>query len=154
MDESDEYSLHYEFLDQITKADKHSVASPTKNVLQRGNPFNLEHPKRIMNIATDAILEKGKVDFLINCISLEKDARNELYESPLIDKNIQLLEAIPETRKSTKKKSEKKEYHLAKETFYVILTMLAWKISILKFSWAMKSHLHTFILQKEVWSES
>ena len=154
MDEDDEYSLHYEFLDQITKADKHSVASLTKNVLQRGNPFNLEQPKRVMNIATDAILEKNKEDFLMNCISLEKDARNEFYESRLTEKNKQLLEAIPKTRKSTKKKSEKKEYHLAKETFYVILTMLAWKISILKFSWAMKSHLHTFILQKEVRFES
>ena len=77
MDEDDEYSLHYEFLDQITKADKHSVASLTKNVLQRGNPFNLEQPKRVMNIATDAILEKDKEDFLMNCISLEKDARND-----------------------------------------------------------------------------
>ena len=38
--------------------------------------------------------------------------------------------------------------------FYVILTMLACEISILKFSWAMKSHLHVFILKKEVWFES
>ena len=76
MDEDGEYSLHYEFLDQITTTDKHSVASLTKNVLQRGNPFNLEQPKRVMNIATDAILEKGKEDFLMNCISLEKDTRN------------------------------------------------------------------------------
>ena len=38
--------------------------------------------------------------------------------------------------------------------FYVIVTMLACQISILKFSWAMKSHLHAFISQKEVLSES
>ena len=61
-----------------------------------------------MNIATDAILEKDKEDFLMNCISLEKDARNEFYESRLTEKNIQLLETIPKTRKSTKKKTEKK----------------------------------------------
>ena len=41
-DEDDEYSLHYEFSDRITQADKHSVAVLMKNVLQRGNPFNLE----------------------------------------------------------------------------------------------------------------
>ena len=55
MDEDDEYSLHYEFSDRITKADKHNVAALMKNVLQRGNPFNLDQPKRIMNIATGAI---------------------------------------------------------------------------------------------------
>ena len=148
MDENDEYSLHYEFSDRITKAGTHNVAALMKNVLQRGNPFNLEQPKGIMNIATGAILEKDEEDFLMNCISLGKAARNEFYESRLTEKNIQLLETIPKT----KKKSEKKEYDLAKETlnFYVILTMLACEISILKFSWAIKSHVHAFILQEEV----
>ena len=40
-----------------------------KNVLQRGNPFNLEESRGIMNIATGTILEKNEEDFLINCIS-------------------------------------------------------------------------------------
>ena len=108
MDVDDEYSLHYEFPDRITKADKHNVAALMKNVLQRGNPFNLEQPKGIMNIATCAILEKDEEDFLMNCISLGKAPRNGFYESPLTEKNTQLLETIPKTRKSTKKKSEKK----------------------------------------------
>ena len=56
MDEDDEYNLHYEFSDRITKADKHSVAALMKNVHQHGNPFNLEQPKVIVNIATGAIL--------------------------------------------------------------------------------------------------
>ena len=47
-----------------------------KNVLQRGNSFNLEQPKGIMNIATGAILKKDEEDFLMNCISLRKAARN------------------------------------------------------------------------------
>ena len=115
MDEDDGYSLHYEFLDRITKLEKHNVAALMKNVLQRRNPFNLEQPKGIMNIATGAILEKDEEDFLMNCISLGKAARNEFYESRLAEKNIQLLETIPKTKKSIKKKSEKKEYDLAKE---------------------------------------
>ena len=45
INEDDEYSMHYEFSDQITKADKHSVAALMKNVLQGGNPFNREQPK-------------------------------------------------------------------------------------------------------------
>ena len=45
INEDDEYSMHYEFSDQITKADKHSVATLMKNVLQGGNPFNREQPK-------------------------------------------------------------------------------------------------------------
>ena len=108
MDEDDGYSLHYEISDRITKADKHSIAVLMKNVLQRGNPFNLEQPKRIMNIATGAILEKDEEDLLMNCSSLRKAARNELYESYLKEKNIQLLEAIAKTKKRTKTKREKR----------------------------------------------
>ena len=52
MDENDEYSLHYEFSDQITKAEKHNIAALMKNVLQCGNIFNLEQPKGIMNNPT------------------------------------------------------------------------------------------------------
>ena len=116
MDEDDGYSLHYEFSDRITKADKRSVAILMKNVLQRGNSFNLEQPKGTTNIATGAILEKDEEDFLMNCTSLGKAARNELYESRVKEKNIQSLETIPKNKNSTKKKSERKEYNLAKET--------------------------------------
>ena len=108
MDEDDEYSLHYEFSDWITKVDKHSVAALMKNVLQRGNPFSLEQPKGIRNNSTGAILEKDEEDFLMNCISLGKAARNEFFESRLTEKNVQLLETIPKTKKSIKKKSEEK----------------------------------------------
>ena len=116
MDEDDEYSLHYELSGRITKADKHSVTALMKNVLQHGKIFNLEQPKGIMDIATGAILEKDEEDFLMNWISLEKAARNEFCESRLPEKNIQFLETIRKTKKITKKKIEKKEYDLAKET--------------------------------------
>ena len=81
-----------------------------------GTLSNLEQLKGIMNIATGAILEKDEEDFLINCNSLEKAATNEFYKSRLKEKNKQLLETIPKTKKSTKKKSEKKEYDFSKET--------------------------------------
>ena len=108
MDEDVWYSLHYEISDRITKADKHSIAVLMKNVLQRRNPFNLEQPKGIMNIATGAILEKDEEDLLMNCSSLGKAPRNELYESYLKEKNIQLLEAFAKTKKRTKTKREKR----------------------------------------------
>ena len=75
MDEDDEYSLHYEFWYWITKADKHNVAAFMKNVLQRGNPFNLEHTEGIMNISTGAILAKDEEEFLMNWISLGKGCK-------------------------------------------------------------------------------
>ena len=52
----------------------------------------------------------------MNCISLKKAARKEFYKSRLTEKTIQLLKTIPKTKKSVKKKSEKIEYDLAKET--------------------------------------
>ena len=109
------YSLQYEFSDhqirqtwqkkQTNMAGKHSVTILTKNLLQRGNPFNLEQPKGI--ITNGAILEKDEEDCLMNCISLGK-AADEFYESCLTEKSIQLLETIPKTRKSTKKMNERK----------------------------------------------
>ena len=75
MDEDNKYSLHYEFSDWIAEADQHSVAALMKTVLQRWNPFNLEQLKGIMNIATFAILEKDKEDFLVNSSSLRKAAK-------------------------------------------------------------------------------
>ena len=88
VDKDDECSLHSEFSDRITKAHKHSVTVLMKYVLQRGNPFNLEQTKGIMNIGSGEILEKDEEDFLMNCSSLGKAARNELYELRLKEKNI------------------------------------------------------------------
>ena len=81
-----------------------------KNILQRRNPFNLEQPKGIMNVATGAILEKDEEDFIINWNFLTKAARNDFYESRLEVKKIQLLETISNTVKRTQKKSEKKKW--------------------------------------------
>ena len=63
-----------------------NIAALMKNVLQCGNPFNLEQPKSIMNLAPAAILEKDEEDFLMNFDSSEK-AANGFYESCLPEKN-------------------------------------------------------------------
>ena len=152
MDEDDKYSLHCEVSDRITKAGKHSVAAQMKNVLQLGNPVDLEQPKGIINIATGAILEKDKENFLMNCNSIGNAARNEFHKSRMKKKNMQLLETIPKTKQARRKKVRKKNIIWLKKQldFYVRLTMLVCEISISKFSWATKSHPHAFILQKEV----
>ena len=46
----------------------------------------------------------------------KKGCKKLIYESSLTEKKIQFLEIIPKTKESIKKKSEKKEYDLAKET--------------------------------------
>ena len=91
MDEDDEYSLHYEFSKPITESDQKSVASPMNNILLRGNPFDTEEPKGIINIATGASLDKEEQDFFLNCISLGKAARDEFYESRLKEKNLAVI---------------------------------------------------------------
>ena len=156
MDEDDKYSLHCEVSDRITKAGKHSVAAQMKNLLQLGNPVDLEQPKGIINIATGAILGKDEENFLMNCNSIGNAARNEFHKSRMKKKNMQLLETIPKTKQARRKKVRKKNIIWLKKQldFYVRLTMLVCEISISKFSWATKSHPHAFILQKEVWSES
>ena len=88
-----------------------------KNVLHRGNPLNLEQRKGIMNIATGAILEKDEEDFLMNCNSLGKAARNKFYVSRLKEKNIKLLKTIPKTKKAPRKRKRKKMIWLKKQMF-------------------------------------
>ena len=116
MDEDDEYSLHYEFSKPITVADQKSVASLMDNILQRGKPFDTEEPKGISNIATGAKLDKEVQDFLLNCISLGKAARDEFYESRLKEKTLQLFDTIPKTMKKNKKITAQIKYDVNKET--------------------------------------
>ena len=67
----------------------------------------------------------------MNYNSLGKAARNEFYESRLKEKNIQLLETIPKLRKAPRKRNK---IWLKKQLdFYVILTMLAYEVSMSKF---------------------
>ena len=71
----------------------------------------------------------------MNYNSLGKAARNEFYESRLKEKNIQLLETIPKLRKAPRKRNK---IWLKKQLdFYVILTMLAYEVSMSKFLWVM-----------------
>ena len=81
-------------------ADKHSIATLTKNLLQRGNPFNLEQPKGI--ITNGAILEKDEEDCLMNCISLGK-AADEFYESCLKEKTYSCLKPSLKLGKAPRK---------------------------------------------------
>ena len=71
-DDEDQYSLHYEFSERTSKSDSDSVKSLMRNIKQRGNPFDLEQPSRIRNIATGAILEKSNEEFLLNFSTLAK----------------------------------------------------------------------------------
>ena len=79
-----------------------------------------------------AILEKEEEDFLMNSNSLGKAGRNEFYESRLKEPNMPLLETIPKAKKSIKKKGEKKEHDLAKETFR-FLRHIDWLCSLARF---------------------
>ena len=116
MDDDDEYSLHYEFSERITRNDNTSVAALIKNIRQRGNPFDLEQPRRIMNIATGAVLEKEHEEFYLNYDTLGKANRGEFYKTRLEEKSKQLLDNIPMTRKKKKKTESVTKYDLDKET--------------------------------------
>ena len=116
INDDDEYRVHHEFSENITAADKESVRAVMKNIAQRGNPFDIDEPQRLMNIATGAILQKDTEEFLLNCDTLGRSARNEFYETRLKEKSKQLLDKIPKTRKTTKKTEAKVTTDLNKET--------------------------------------
>ena len=76
-------SLHHQFSLSVTKADEKSVSLLMECVLQRGNPFNTDKHKEIINIATGTRVDENETNFLLSCISLGETARDEFYESRL-----------------------------------------------------------------------
>ena len=87
-------------------------------ILERGNPFNTDKPSEITNIATGAKVEKFEKYFLLNCISLGQDARDEFYRSRFKEKTATLSDTIPKTRKNEKRKKSASVpvYDVNKET--------------------------------------
>ena len=87
-------------------------------ILERGNPFNTDEPSEITNIATGAKVEKFEKYFLLNCISLGQDARDEFYKSRFKEKTATLSDTIPKTRKNEKRKKSASVpvYDVNKET--------------------------------------
>lgn len=53
-----------------------SENSLTKNILQRGSPFEAEELKGIINITTGETLDKEKQDVFLNCILSEMNFMN------------------------------------------------------------------------------
>ena len=82
-----------------------------KNVLQNGNSFNL---KGLMDVATGAILGKDEKVFLMNCSSLGKAARNELYESTI---TYSCWKPFLKLRKAPRKKVREKNMIWLKKQF-------------------------------------
>ena len=69
-----------------------------------------------MNIGTCAKLDSNEEEFLINCISLGVEAKNEFYKSRLEEKRLQLFDTIPKTKKKVKQSRSKVIYDVNKET--------------------------------------
>ena len=62
MNDNDEYSLHHEYSQSVTKEDQKSVTLIMDYILERGNPFNTDEPSEIINIniATGEKVVKSK----------------------------------------------------------------------------------------------
>ena len=117
MSEGDEYSLHHEFSQRITREDQKSVSMIISYLLQRGNPFSTDKATPITNIAFGEVIEESERKFLLDCISLGETARDEFYKSRLVEKTAKLLDNIPKTRKNgSKKKAKQHSYDINKET--------------------------------------
>ena len=102
LDDFDEYSTHHEYSDSTTKGDQLNVIALINNICQRRNPFDYQSTdelKSMMNIATGTKLDCNEIHFLIDCVSLGVKAREDFYKTRLIEKNCQLFDTIPKTKK-------------------------------------------------------
>ena len=64
----DEYSLNHEFSNATTKEDIESVESIKKYAASHQDPFDISLTKNITNNATGEMLEKFKIEYLLNSV--------------------------------------------------------------------------------------
>ena len=116
LNEEDEYSLHHEFSQFITKADENSISLIVDFLLRRGNPFDTSYCITLINIVTNTDIDKESEQFLLNCVSIGSEACKDFIVTRVEQKTSKLLDTIPKTRKSTKVKETNVKLDVKKET--------------------------------------
>ena len=78
-----------------------------KNILQQEKPFDSEKPKGLLNIVISSTLD---------CISLDKPARDKFYEFHRKEKSSQLFGIIPKSENENKRATAQIKYNVNKVT--------------------------------------
>ena len=86
MNEDNEYTVHHEFSQTLTEADRESVEKIVTYIAERNNPFDMSITTNVMNIVTGKEVNKETSSFLINCVKKGEKTYSEFRQARLIDK--------------------------------------------------------------------
>lgn len=113
--ENDEYVLHHEFSDIVTKKDNQCIMKMVNFITDRYNPFVLVDQDQVINFATGKHLPVEKVKFKLTCITDGRKEYNNFRDQVFKQKSKQLLHPLSK-KKVFKGKAEPKSVDVAKET--------------------------------------
>lgn len=113
--ENDEYVLHHEFSDIITKKDNQCIMKMVNFITERCNPFVLTDQDQVVNFATGKHLPEEEVEFNLQCITEGRREYENFRDQVFKQRSKQLLQPISK-KKVRKEKTEIRSVDVVKET--------------------------------------
>ena len=113
----DEYTLHHEFSESITKRDVEHVTKAVTYIRNKHNPFSMETNDQMKNLVTEEHISPEAIQFSLDCISLGTKLYEEFVETRYINKTKKLFDRLPRVKVLIDKKlGQEKKVDLRKET--------------------------------------
>ena len=105
----DEYTLHHELSDSITKRDAENVKEAVEYIKNRSNPFTTEIKDQMKNLITEEYISTESIQFALRCITLGTELYEEYIETRYINKSKKLFDRLPRVKISADKKQGPKK---------------------------------------------
>ena len=118
MSGNDEYSVHHEFSDSITKKEEEDIECIKSCLMEK----SLFEPGDICNIFSGKVLEKEESQFLLSCYEGGEELYLKYRQERIVDKTKKILDRIPKpkTKKSKTSKKDQKNVDLKAETLTLV----------------------------------
>ena len=116
----DEYTLHHEFSDSITKRDSENVKEAVDYIRNKHNPFMTEINDQMRNLVTEEHIPRETTQFSVQCNALGTDIYKECIDTRYINKSKKLFDKLPRVKILVDRKQEqKKKVDPRKETMFL-----------------------------------
>ena len=94
----DEYTLHREFLESITKRDLENVKEAVDCIRNKHNPFMTEINDQMRNLVTEEHIPTETTQFSLQCNALGTDIYKEYIDKRCISKSKKLFDRLPRVK--------------------------------------------------------
>ena len=91
----DEYTLHHEFSDSLTKRDTENVKEAVDYIKNRSNPLTTESKDQMKNLVTEEHISTESIQSSLHCLSFGTELYEEYIETRYINKSKKLFLTTP-----------------------------------------------------------